>query len=130
MLKTASFSGAHLDCAYKRIDVQRSVRLLSVTYMANPTKTAMAAIKKLTSYLRATQDMVLRFEKNEGQSSVFCRRKHLTVDQAQKRGRSQEHQFRVDLPQWELCALPFRGANLHSLKVHGSGGAGRNRPTC
>ena len=49
---TASCSGAHWSCALylsqERIGVQHSVRLLS-SYIATPTKTAMAAIKKLTT---------------------------------------------------------------------------------
>ena len=84
--------GLCLYLSQERIDVQRSVRILS-TYMASPTKTAMAAIKKLTMYLQTTQDMALRFEKTEGQCSVFGRWKHLTSEQVS------------------------RGAHAHSLKL-------------
>ena len=52
-------------CIYvsqERCDIQHSVRVLA-TYMSKPTKVAMAAVKKLTSYLVHTQDMRLHYPK-------------------------------------------------------------------
>ena len=46
----------------------------------NPTKTAMAAVKKLTGYLQNTSDMSLRFERAETYNTVFNRWKHLDPD--------------------------------------------------
>ena len=75
--------GLCLYLSQERIDIQHSVRILS-TYMASPTKAAMAAINKLTKSLQTTQDMVLRFEKTEEQGSVFCRWKHLSSEQVRR----------------------------------------------
>ena len=44
----------------ERCDIQHSVRVLA-TYMARPTKTAMGAIKRLTSYLVYSKDMKLHY---------------------------------------------------------------------
>ena len=71
--------GVCLYISQERLDIQHAVRLLS-SYMMNPTKTAMAAVKKLTGYLQNTADMSLRFERAEAYNTVFNRWKHLDPD--------------------------------------------------
>lgn len=82
--------GLCLCLSPETIDIQHSVRLLA-SYMANPTQTAVAAIKKLTTYLQPTQDMALRGERSEGQTSMFCRWKHLSVENTRIRRGGREH---------------------------------------
>lgn len=51
--------GICLYVAQERVDIQFSVRLLS-SYMANPTKNARNALKKLASYLQLTSGTVMK----------------------------------------------------------------------
>ena len=67
-------------CVYisqERADVQFAVRMLA-SFMSNPTKNSMNALKKLASYLQWTGDMCMRFERATLRSNVFGRWHHVT----------------------------------------------------
>ena len=77
--KFRSGLGICLYIAQERVDVQFAVRLLS-SYMANPTKNAMNALKKLASYLQLTGDTIMKYNVVNTKCTVFTRWQHLDVE--------------------------------------------------
>ena len=77
--KFRSGLGICLYVAQERVDIQFAVRLLS-SYMANPTKNAMNALKKLTSYLQLTGDTIMKYNVVNTKCTVFTRWQHLDVE--------------------------------------------------